>query len=360
MSKTINLQELLRPNIRGISPYSSARSEFSGDAEVFLDANENFQDFVGTSGSPRNRYPDPFQRELKDRVAKLFGISAETLFLGNGSDEAIDLLYRAFAAPGVDKAVILPPTYGVYKVFADVNDIEVIRVPLTSTFTINMDKLRDVVESEPANQLKLLFVCSPNNPTGNSVDPAVLKQVLEMFPGIVVVDEAYQDFSSNPSAMDLLGSYENLVVLRTFSKAWGLANVRLGMAIASPEIALVLKNIKYPYNLSGPAQEVAARALETEALVREGMRQIIASRLKLTTDLCEIPYVQKVYPSDANFILVKVTDADRLYHELRAKGIIIRNRNSEPGCEGCVRITIGSDSENARLAAAMKELGGVL
>ncbi len=360
MSKSINLQELLRPNIRGISPYSSARSEFSGEAEVFLDANENFQDFVETSGSPRNRYPDPFQRKLKDRVAKLFGISAEALFLGNGSDEAIDLLYRAFAIPGVDKAVILPPTYGVYKVFADINDIEVVRIPLTDTFTIDMDSLREVVESEPVQQLKLLFACSPNNPTGNSVEPAVLQQVLKLFPGIVVVDEAYQDFSNNPSALDLLGSYENLVVLRTFSKAWGLANVRLGMAIASPEIAAVLKNIKYPYNLSGPAQEVAASVLETETLVREGIRKIIASRRQLTAALEEIPYVRYVYPSDANFILVKVLDANRLYQELRRIGIIIRNRNSEPGCEGCVRITIGSETENEKLVSAMKNLGGLL
>jgi len=360
MSKSINLQELLRPNIRGISPYSSARSEFSGDAEVFLDANENFQDFVETSGFPRNRYPDPFQRELKERIATLFGISAETLFLGNGSDEAIDLLYRAFAVPGVDKAIIMPPTYGVYKVFADVNDIEVMRLPLTDEFSIDLDALREMVMSEPVHQLKLLFVCSPNNPTGNSVNPAVLKQVLEIFPGVVVVDEAYQDFSSHPSALALLGSYENLVVLRTFSKAWGLANVRLGMAIASPEIAAVLKNIKYPYNLSGPAQEVALSALEAEPQVREGIREIITSRGELAEALTEIPYVKHVYPSDANFILVKVSDADRLYQELRRRGIIIRNRNSEPGCEGCVRITIGSDRENERLVSVMKSLGGML
>lgn len=360
MSKRINLQELLRPNIRGISPYSSARSEFSGDAEVFLDANENFQDFVEASGSPRNRYPDPFQRELKNRVAELFGISADMLFLGNGSDEAIDLLYRAFAVPGVDKAVILPPTYGVYKVFADVNDIEVIRIPLTSMFTIDLDLLRSGLSAEPVTQLKLLFICSPNNPTGNSVDPAALKQVLEMFPGIVVVDEAYQDFSTNPSALELLDSYENLVVLRTFSKAWGLANVRFGMAISSPEIAEVLRNIKTPYNLSGPAQEVAAQALDAEALVREGIRNIIASRKQLVEVLKAIPYVSYVYPSDANFILVKVSDADRLYLELRKMGIIIRNRNKEPGCEGCVRITIGSERENERLVSAMKSLGGVL
>ena len=360
MSKTINLQELLRPNIMGITPYSSARSEFSGDAEVFLDANENFQDFVKDAESPRNRYPDPFQQDLKDRVAKLFGIPADTLFLGNGSDEAIDLLYRAFAVPGVDKAVILPPTYGVYKVFADVNDIEVIRVPLTSSFTIDLEKLRTVVESEPANELKLLFVCSPNNPTGNSVSPAELTWVLDLFPGIVVVDEAYQDFSTNPSSIDLLGEFENLVVLRTFSKAWGLANVRLGMAISSPEIAEVLKNIKYPYNLSGPAQEVAVHALGTEDLVREGIRQIIASRERLSAEIGEIPYVKRIYPSDANFILVKVTDADRLYDELRGRGIVIRNRNSVPGCEGCVRITIGSEAENGMLIAAMEELGGIL
>ncbi len=226
-------------------------------------------------------------------------------------------------------------------------------------FTIDLELLRTSLATEPVNRLKLLFICSPNNPTGNSADPAVLKQVLDMFPGIVVVDEAYQDFSTNPSALELLDSYENLVVLRTFSKAWGLANVRFGMAISSAGIAEVLKNIKTPYNLSGPAQEIAAQALDAEALVREGMREIIAAREQLIIELAEIPYIISIYPSDANFILVKVSDADRLYLELRKMGIIIRNRNKEPGCEGCVRITIGSASENKRLVSAMKSLGGM-
>ncbi len=363
MKKSIDLDRLLRPNIRTITPYSSARSEFSGSANIFLDANENFRDFLSpwdAQKAPRNRYPDPFQRDLKERVAAVFGVTADMLFLGNGSDEAIDLLYRAFAVPGADRAVIMPPTYGVYQVFADVNDIQTIRVPLTDEFTVDLDELEKCISAEPAEHLKLLFVCSPNNPTGNPVDRNELVSMLNLFPGIVVVDEAYQDFSSWPSALGLLPDFDNLVVLRTFSKGWGMAGVRFGMAVSSPGIAEVLRNIKYPYNLSTPAQEEVLRVLEVQDEVRKGIQEITVSREHLAAEIAGLAYVEKVYPSQANFILVRTVDADALYTLLREQGIIIRNRTREPGCAGCVRITVGSAEENAALLSAMKKLEGTV
>lgn len=355
--KSVNIQELLRPNIRGIAPYSSARSEFSGTAEVFLDANENFRDFLGKQ---RNRYPDPFQRELKKRVGEMLKVSPDRLFLGNGSDEAIDLLYRAFAVPGKDKAVILPPTYGVYKVFADLNDIEVVKVQLQSDFSLDVEGIRRVASEE--KNLKILFLCSPNNPTGNSAALEDIEEVIQFFPGIVAVDEAYQDFSSSPSALSLLDRYENLVVLRTFSKGWGMANVRLGMAASSPEVARVLQNIKYPYNLSGPAQEEAFAVLEDAERVASGIQEIIRLREELIGNLKTVPYVGKIYPSDANFLLIQVGDATRLHDLLMEQGVIIRNRTHEPGCSGCVRITVGSAEENKKLIEAMRDIadGGAL
>jgi len=363
MKKSIDLDRLLRPNIRSITPYSSARSEFSGSANIFLDANENFRDFLSpwdAQKAPRNRYPDPFQRDLKERVAAVFGVAADMLFLGNGSDEAIDLLYRAFAVPGADRAVIMPPTYGVYQVFADVNDIQTIRVPLTDEFTVDLDELKKCISAEPAEHLKLLFVCSPNNPTGNPVGRNELVSILNLFPGIVVVDEAYQDFSSWPSALGLLPDFDNLVVLRTFSKGWGMAGVRFGMAVSSPGIAEVLRNIKYPYNLSTPAQEEVLRVLEVQDEVRKGIQEITVSREHLAAEIAGLAYVEKVYPSQANFILVRTVDADALYTLLREQGIIIRNRTREPGCAGCVRITVGSAEENAALLSAMKKLEGTV
>ncbi len=348
---------MVRDNIWNIKPYSSARSEFSGSAEVLLDANENYRDFLGGLG--RNRYPDPLQKSVKQKISEVFGIDSERVFLGNGSDEAIDLLYRAFAEPGVDRAVIMPPTYGVYSVFAHLNDVQLVQVGLTSEFQLDLPAIDACVADNPKG-LKLLFICSPNNPTGNDIPLEDIEHVLRTFPGIVVVDEAYQDFSFRISAESLLDSYENLVILRTLSKAWGLANVRLGMAFASPQIIEVLTNIKYPYNLSGPAQETALAALEKKDEVSRGIEEIQKARSVLSTTLENISYVERVYPSAANFLLVKVSDATRLYEELKQRGIIIRNRTHEPGCEECVRITVGSQEENNRLLEAMASLEEIL
>ena len=359
MTEKLQIRDLLRENIRNIKPYSSARSEFTGAADIFLDANENYRDFVDAS-HPRNRYPDPNQTKLKAQVAALFAVDPDMLFLGNGSDEAIDLLYRAFARPGIDRAVIFPPTYGVYQVFADLNDIATIGVQLDEDFHIDEAELGLRLAGEEPTRVKLLWICSPNNPTGNAIAPDVVARIAGLFPGIVVVDEAYQDFSSTPSAISLLPGYRNLVVLRTFSKAWGLANARFGLAIADPEIAAVLKSIKYPYNLSGQTQETAAAAIATEKAVREGIGRIVTMREELVEKLGSIPYVQRVYPSDANFILVKVHDADRLYQRLRSDGIIIRNRTTQPGCANCVRITVGSAEENRALLETMERYGGEL
>ncbi len=356
MSKKLEIRDLLRENIRDIKPYSSARSEFTGAADIFLDANENYRDYIDTP-HPRNRYPDPFQTELKEQVAALYAVDPDMLFLGNGSDEAIDLLYRAFARPGRDRAVIFPPTYGVYQVFADLNDIETVAVQLDEEFHIDEGALNRMLGEEEPTRMKLLWICSPNNPTGNAIALDVITRIAGLFPGIVVVDEAYQDFSSTPSAISLLQSNRNLVVLRTFSKAWGLANARFGLAIADPEIAAVLKHIKYPYNLSGQTQETAAAALASGKAVREGIERIVAMREELVQKLGRIPYVERVYPSDANFLLVKVHDADRLYKRLRSDGIIIRNRATQPGCANCVRITVGSAEENRILLQTMERYG---
>ena len=369
--RRIDIGDLLRPAIRNMKPYSSARSEFSGSAEIYLDANENFQEFVTDAGQivdgahtdALNRYPDPLQRELKREVARVFGIDTTRLFLGNGSDEAIDLLFRAFAEPGRDSVVIMPPTYGVYKVFANLNDVSVISVPLTETYQMDLSALESLIrDTDHPERLKLLFICSPNNPTGNCMPREQIIRALDIFPGIVVVDQAYQDFAETPGVEDLLETYEHLVILRTLSKAWGLANARLGMACSSPAIAQVFANIKYPYNISGPAQRVALRALRHREAVREGVAAIVASRHELVKALGTLSYVEHIYPSDANFILVRIKDtdsgseADSVYELLKAQGIIIRNRDKEPGCAGCVRITVGSAEENASLISAMRTL----
>jgi histidinol-phosphate aminotransferase len=358
MKKTIDLESLLRPNIRRIVPYSSARSEYFGDARIFLDANENYRNYLGESAPRRNRYPDPLQRELKARIAYLLGVEADQLFLGNGSDEAIDLLYRAFVRPGTDSAVIMPPTYGVYRVFADLNDAGITEVPLQADFSPDLDALEQTVNTAASDRLKLLFVCTPNNPTGNSVPPDSLKRILELFPGIVAVDEAYQDFSREPSALTLLGEYGNLVVLRTFSKAWGLAGVRFGIAAASREIAEVLSKIKYPYNVGSAAMEEVAQVLDHRSEVMEGIAEIIRSREDLVRQLSQLAAVRRVHSSQANFLLVEFDDAEDTYRRLSSRGIIVRSRTREPGCRNTLRITVGSPQENAALIAALREMEG--
>lgn len=351
--RTIDVQNLLRENIRTITPYSSARNEFSGQAQVFLDANENFRDFF--SGTGRNRYPDPLQRELKQKAAELLEVPTSQLFLGNGSDEAIDLLFRAFAIPGVDRALIQPPTYGVYSVFAHLNDVGLSVCPLDDEFQMDMGAIERMCTDDPET-LKLLFICSPNNPTGNDINVDDIRHALDIFPGIVVVDEAYQDFSDAPSTVSLLDDYENLVVLRTFSKAWGLANIRIGMACADERIIEVFNNIKYPYNISGIAQETALEALNHQRQVEKNIELIKTERERVVQKLNTFECVVRVYDSSANFLLVKTTDAKRIYTGLKDRGIIIRDRSNQHGCEQSVRITIGSPDENERMLEALEQM----
>ena len=349
-----SITTLLRKNIRNIKPYASARTEFSGNAGVFLDANEHYRSYLE---GEMNRYPDPLQRELVDAVAAYKGVEPQQVFISNGSDEVIDLIYRAFAEPGDDNALIMPPTYGVYQVFADLNNVETIRVPLQEDFSLDVEGLSILFDHRDfVHTLKILFICSPNNPTGNAMDSDDIKSLVHSFPGIVVVDEAYQDFSDSASALKLIKEYQNLVVLQTFSKAWGMAGARVGMAFADPSIIKVLHSIKYPYNVSRLSQQAALQALSRSKEVEQGIAEIKESRDALAGELSALPYVEHVYPSDANFLLVRVTDAPKLYDLLKEQGIIIRNRHSEYHCAGCVRITVGSPEEQRRLLEVMKQI----
>lgn len=344
-----NLDSLLRPHIKTLTPYSSARDEYSGSASVFLDANEN--PFGSVTGSDINRYPDPMQRELKQKLATIKGVSPQQVFMGNGSDEAIDLLYRAFCNPGQDEIIIMPPTYGMYRVSAELNNVSVKEVPLLAEdFRIDVDGVLDAV----SDKTKLLFVCSPNNPTGNALKRQSIEGLLARFLGIVVIDEAYIDFSPQRSFIDRLHEYPNLVILQTFSKAWGMAGLRLGMAFASEEIIAVLNRVKPPYNISGLTQREAligvSRLNRKETIVKEILKQ----RSFLFEKLKELSLVEKTYPSDANFILVKVPNARRVYDYLVNEDIIVRDRSKVALCVDCLRITVGTEEENKRLLKAMK------
>lgn len=342
----MNLEAVLkrvRPNILALEPYSTARDECRGaQPEVFLDANESPYE------NGLNRYPDPRQRALKEKVAELKGLSPEQLFLGNGSDEAIDLLFRVFCRPGLDNAVSIAPSYGMYSVAAATNDIAFWEVPLRPDFSLDAEA---VLAAADANT-KLLFLCSPNNPSGNSFPAEEIVSLLKRFPGVVVLDEAYIDFSERPSLIPLTREYANLVVLQTLSKAWGMAGLRVGLAVADPGVAALLDKVKYPYNINIPAQKMALAKLDPA--VREAhVREILGERVRVAKALQESPSVLRVYPSDANFLLVKVTDPDGLYAHLIERKIIVRNRSRVPGCEGCLRITIGTPSENDRLLRAL-------
>jgi histidinol-phosphate aminotransferase len=335
-----SLDKLLRNNIRNLVPYSSARDEFKGKAEVYLDANEN------SFGSPLdknfNRYPDPLQWELKEKISQVKGVPAENIFLGNGSDEAIDILYRAFCNPGKDSVILVPPTYGMYEVSANINDVFVKRVPLTKDFQLDVESISEVV----TENTKLIFICSPNNPTGNSMNREDVEIILNNFHGIVVIDEAYINYSRHRSFIPELTEYPNLVVLQTLSKAWGLAGLRLGMAFASADIISVFNSIKPPYNVNAATQELAMQALDNIEQVNAWTKEIVAEREKLVKELGKISFVQKIYPSDANFILVKVDEPKMVYDKLVAKGIIVRDRSKIILCEGCLRITVGTTEEN--------------
>lgn len=344
-----NLNKLIRDNIKTLKPYSSARNEFTGKASVFLDANEN------AYGSPLpekfNRYPDPLQWQLKFQLARIKGVPAENIFIGNGSDEVIDLAYRIFCNPSKDNVIVCPPTYGMYEVSANINDIELRRAPLLPDFQLNLAHIETLVDENT----KLIWVCSPNNPTGNSIHRADIETVLNNFSGLVVIDEAYINFAQQKSFVQELVDYPNLVVLQTFSKAWGLAALRLGMAFASTEIIDILNKVKPPYNINQATQEFALKALEEVGQVNDMIKLLVDMREALKEVFESMPSVEKVYPSEANFILVKIKDARKVYEFLLTKGIVLRDRSSVQLCEDCLRITIGSEKENTILVDAMQD-----
>ena len=336
--------DLVRPNIRRLEPYSTARDEYSGgDISVWLDANES------PYNNGVNRYPDPHQRELKRRIAGLKGVRPGQVFVGNGSDEAIDLAFRIFCEPGRSNAVAIAPSYGMYKVAAGINDVELREVALGPDFALPVDRLLAAADEET----RLMWVCSPNNPTGNAFPLAELERLAGLFPGILVVDEAYVDFSDAGSLLSVLNSHENLIVLQTLSKAWGMAGLRLGLAFMAPALAEFFARVKYPYNVNAPTQTDVIRRLQTS--IAQQVAEIKAERARLAGLLPAIPGVLQVYPSDANFFLVRVADADRLYARLVDRGLIVRNRTRVPGCEGCLRITIGTPQENARLLEILRD-----
>ncbi len=332
------IEELVRPNIRALCPYSTARDEYQGSLGIFLDANEN------PFPNGYNRYPDPRQRVLKERVSAIKGLPVEKIFLGNGSDEAIDLVLRIFCTPGQDKAVCIVPSYGMYSVAADINDVKLVPVLLGEDFSLPVEALL-----EAGKDAKLLFLCSPNNPSGNAFPRKQLEEVISRFSGIVVLDEAYADFSAEGSLKDVLDAHPNLILLQTFSKAYGLAGLRLGMAFASAYIIELMNRVKYPYNISQLTQDTALKALENEPPVKVLVRE----REKLAAALPRFAFVEKVYPSDANFILVKVADPTSLYDFLLDSGIIVRNRSRVPLCSGCLRMTVGTPDENQKLISAL-------
>lgn len=342
----MKLNELVRPNIYQLKPYSCARDEFQGEASAYLDANEN------PLNAPWNRYPDPLQKALKQKVARLKGVRTEQLFFGNGSDEPIDLIVRIFCEPGVDNIVAIDPSYGMYQVCADVNNIEYRKVLLNEDFSLDADKLLDAKDPNT----KVVFLCSPNNPTGNDLNVNEMIKVIDAFPGIVVVDEAYIDFSTRDSFLKTLDRYPNLIVLQTFSKAWGMAAVRLGMAFASTEIVHFLNKVKYPYNINLLTQNFVSAEIEELERKNDWVDLILQQRTDLIAALTKLPIVKKVFHTDANFVLVQVDDANAVYHFLVDEKIIVRNRNTVSLCLGCLRITVGISSENELLINALKKL----
>lgn len=342
------LKELTRPNIWALKPYSSARDEYNGAAaSVFLDANENPYNL------PHNRYPDPLQRDLKAELTRIKQVKAENIFLGNGSDEAIDLVFRAFCEPGVDNVVAIDPTYGMYKVCADVNNVEYRKVLLDDAFQFTADALLAATDEHT----KLVFLCSPNNPTGNDLLRSEIEKTLAAFSGLVIIDEAYNDFSSAPSFLQQLDKYPNLVVFQTFSKAWGCAAIRLGMAFASAEIISIFNKIKYPYNVNQLTQQQALSMLQRYDEIEGWVKELIAERGRLMDAFSTLTCVKEIFPSDANFFLARVTDAGAIYNYLVAKGIIVRNRSSISLCGNCLRVTVGTPAENKTLLEALQAYG---
>ena len=342
----ISLEQLVRPNIWKLAPYSSARDEYSGkEAHVFLDANEN------PYNGPYNRYPDPLQRELKGMLKKVKGVPEENIFLGNGSDEAIDLAYRVFCNPGRDNVVAIAPTYGMYQVCADINDIEYRTVLLDENFDFKAADLLAACD----NHTKIIWLCSPNNPTGNSLNRDEILKTVEGFEGIVIVDEAYIDFAQQLSMRQELLNHPNLIILQTMSKAWGSAAIRLGMAFASKEIISIYNKVKYPYNVNQLTQEQALAMLKDPFEVDKWVKILMAERSRLMQAFMELPICEKIYKTDANFFLAKMTDANAIYNYLVDKGVIVRNRNKVQLCQNCLRITIGNRTENNELLSALRQ-----
>jgi len=343
-----DINNIIRKNIRDLKPYSSARDEFQGEASVYLDANEN------AFGSPLeqnyNRYPDPLQYEVKKRLSEIKGVPPQNIFLGNGSDEAIDILFRSFCNPGVDNVILVPPTYGMYEVSANINDVAIKRVPLTEDYQLNLEGIAEAIDEKT----KLIFICSPNNPTGNSMNRDDVETLLANFDGLVVVDEAYINFSRQKTFIQELTEYANLVILQTLSKAWGLAGLRVGMAFASEEIIEVMNKVKPPYNMNEASQALALEALQNVDQVNAWIKETLTERDKLVLQLKNFDFVLDIYPSDANFILVKTTDANGIYNYLVQNGIIVRNRTKVELCEGALRITIGTPEENVKLIDTLK------
>ena len=342
-----DLNRITRKNIQLLKPYSSARDEFSGEAKVFLDANEN------SLGSPLtkwyNRYPDPHHVQLRNKIAAIKGIAPEHIFLGNGSDECIDVLFRCFCEPGVSNTIICPPTYGMYQVSANINDVAIQEAPLLPDYQLNLAHIEQLVNEDT----RIIWICSPNNPTGNLMNLEDIETVLNNFSGLVVVDEAYINFARQRSLISLLTDYPNLVVLQTLSKAWGLAGLRIGMAFASIAIVEIMNKVKPPYNINQPAQELALKALDEVGQVNDMITLLVDMREALAAVFRQMPFVEAVYPSDANFLLVKMQQAHQVYEFLIDKGIVVRDRSRVELCDNCLRITIGTEQENTLLVDAL-------
>ena len=343
-----NLDNLVRENIKKMTAYSSARHEFTGAANILLDANEN------SFGSPLtenyNRYPDPLQSELKEKISSIKGVPVQNIFLGNGSDEAIDLLFRIFCEPGKDNIMIFPPTYGMYEVCAEMNDVKVKKVPLLKNFQLDLKSIEAAIDANT----KLIFVCSPNNPTGNSINRSDIEVLLSNFDGLVVIDEAYINYAKQKTFIPELTEYPNLVILQTLSKAWGLAGLRLGMAFAGQSVINYLNKVKYPYNINTATQQLAMEALRNISSVNNWTKTTVEQKGWLKDELLKLPFTQTVYPSDANFLLVKMTVARKIYEYLSSKGIIVRDRSKVILCDDCLRITIGIPDENKQLVDTLK------
>ena len=344
----MEIRELFRENIRNLAPYSTARDEYAGDLGIYLDANENPYE------NSYNRYPDPHQKILKRRIAELKSIEVPQIFIGNGSDEAIDLIYRVFCEPRLHNVVSIAPSYGMYEVAAATNDVEFRKVQLGADFELNAGEILAAADENT----RAVFLCSPNNPSGNLLDVDEVRKILDRFPGITVIDEAYVDFTGTPGFVPLLAEYPRLVVLQTLSKAWGMAGLRLGLALGAPEIIAPMSRVKYPYNINGITQQIVLKQLEdTDSIARE-VAEIGAERDRLLAELAALPLIKKVFPSDANFILVRVDEPRKIYDRLIEAGVIVRDRSRIKGCEGCLRITVGTPAENRRLMEILRNWNG--